>query len=402
MFLPYESYICNYYQENTRVMRQKAFNIKIIELIVYIVIWTTIFSIPFFSERFNNTVNWVTVTKEWIRIFSYLIIFILNIYFLVPRLLFEKKYAAYILSSLTMILFVFGITMLFRDYFFPNPIAMPPMDLGPGMPPMELGNGMPAPMGFKPVAGPNEKSIFMIFADSFLISILVVGAGTSIKMVSKWLKEEDRRKDVEKEQLKTELAFLRHQVSPHFFMNTLNNIHALIDINAETAKDSIIRLSTLMRYLLYETAHGQTSLKKEIEFIESYIALMQLRFSKKVEISVKVPRQIPDIQIPPMLFISFLENSFKHGVSYQTKSYVIFDLEVFEHQLKCNIKNSKPDHKDVQDKTHSGIGLTNIQKSLSLLYGNDYTLQIRDTEKEFEVDLAIPIYDTNKHNEIII
>ena len=176
-------------------------------------------------------------------------------------------------------------------------------------------------------------------------------------------------------------------------MNTLNNIHALVDINTETAKDAIIRLSTLMRYLLYDTAQGQTSLKKEIEFIESYITLMQLRFSDKVQIYVEVPHNIPDIQIPPMLFISFLENAFKHGVSYQTKSFVDFKLKVIDNQIDCNIKNSKQKIRENFDKSYSGIGLTNIRKSLELLYTKDYLLNIIENDKEFEVKLTIPIYD---------
>src|SRR5665648_748151 len=114
-------------------------------------------------------------------------------------------------------------------------------------------------MGYRPVIPQEEKSIFMIFTDELIISLLVIGAGTAFKMVAQWLNEESRRKDLEKEQLKTELAFLRHQVSPHFFMNTLNNIHALIDINAEDAKNTIIELSTMMRYLLYDTAQGPVS-----------------------------------------------------------------------------------------------------------------------------------------------
>jgi LytS/YehU family sensor histidine kinase len=275
----------------------------------------------------------------------------------------------------------------------PQPVSMPPMDLGPGMPPMELGSKMPAPMGFRRPEMPQQKTFFMIFVDYMILAILVVAAGSTFKMISQWLNEEGRRKDVEKEQLKTELALLRHQVSPHFFMNTLNNIHALVDIDTEIAKDAIIRLSTLMRYLLYDTVHGQTSLKKEIEFIVSYITLMQLRFSKKVSITVEVPEDIPDIQIPPMLFISFLENAFKHGVSYQANSFVQFKLEVIENQINCHIKNSKHKSKETLDKSYSGIGLTNIQKSLELLFENEYTLNILENDKEFDVNLTIPIYE---------
>jgi LytS/YehU family sensor histidine kinase len=167
----------------------------------------------------------------------------------------------------------------------------------------------------------------------------------------------------------------------------------MIDINIETAKDAIIRLSTLMRYLLYDTAQGQTSLKKELDFIESYITLMQLRFSKKVVITVELPGKIPDLQIPPMLFISFLENAFKHGVSYQADSYVSFSLQLNENDISCIIKNSKHNSKESHDKSYSGIGLTNIRKSLELLFKNDYTLNINENDKDFEVQLKIPVYE---------
>jgi hypothetical protein len=375
-------------------IERQFLNVKIIESIIFIVIWMGVFSVPFFQHRTNNVVDWNKAIPEWIQISSLLIIFLLNAFVLVPKLLFQKKYLSYIVLSLLTILLMVGISVWFGDYFTPRlPLSMPPMELGPGMPPMELGSKMPAPLGYRPPAQPEEKSIFMIFTENMIIAILVLAAGTAFKLVLKWLSEEGRRKDVEKEQLKTELALLRHQVSPHFFMNTLNNIHALIDINTETAKDAIIRLSTMMRYLLYDSAYGQTSLRKELEFIESYITLMQLRFSRKVTITVDVPQKIPDLQIPSMLFISFLENAFKHGVSYQAESFVYFKFEILETQLICYIKNSKHKSKERTDKSYSGIGLTNIRKTLDLIYDKDYKLDIQENDKEFEIHLTIPVYE---------
>ncbi len=379
-----------------KYVQVKPANFKVIEMIIFSMIWLGIFSIPFFQNRTFNIIDWGKVVGEWIRMFSFLLIFILNTYIFVPKFLFSKKYLSYIGISLSTILFVIAIIISIQVLITPpKPLSMPPMTLGEGMPPMELGSKMPAPLGYRAPEQPQEKSIFMTFTDNLIISILVVAAGTAFKMMTQWLNEEDRRKDMEKEQLKTEIALLRHQVSPHFFMNTLNNIHALVDINTETAKDAIIRLSTLMRYLLYDTAHGQTSLKKEIEFIESYITLMQLRFSEKVKISIQVPKNIPEIQIPPMLFISFLENAFKHGVSYQANSFVNFSLEISENQLICNIRNSKHKIKESFDKSYSGIGLTNIRKSLELIFSKNYNLEIVESEKDFNVHLTIPIYETN-------
>lgn len=375
-------------------MKGKILNIRSIEFLVFGIIWIAVFSIPFFNQRIDNTVNWGKVSGEWIRMLSFLALFLLNTVVLVPRFLFEKKYRSYILLTIISILFVIGATISIQMMIMPpQPIAMPPMDLGPGMPPMELGPGMPPPMGYNPVTPIAQKSLLMIFVDNFIIALLVVGVSTSFKMISQWLNEESKRKDLEKEQLKTELALLRHQVSPHFFMNTLNNIHALIDINAEDAKNTIIQLSVMMRYLLYDTAQGHTTLKKEIAFIESYITLMKLRFPENVTVSLTVPDDIHDIAIPPMLFISFLENAFKHGVSYQAESYVVFVIEQNDSKLNCIIRNSKIKKKESTEKVYSGIGLSNIKKSLELLYRNDYILNIKENEKEYEVQLTIPVYE---------
>jgi len=375
-------------------MKDKILNIRSIELFVFVVIWVAVFSFPFFIHRTDNTVDWSKVGDEWIRMFSFLVIFLLNTLILVPRLLFRKKYRSYIFSTLFTIIAVVGVTISIRLFVAPEqPLSMPPMDLGPGMPPMELGPGMPPPMGYKPVAQPHQKSVFMMFLGNFIIGILVVGVSTAVKMISQWLNEESKREELEKEQLKTELALLRHQVSPHFFMNTLNNIHALIDINAEDAKNTIIQLSVMMRYLLYDTAHGQTTLKKEIAFIESYITLMKLRFPEHVTVTLEVPEDIKDIVIPPMLFISFLENAFKHGVSYQAESFVLLKMEHDDSKLNCIIRNSKVKSKESAEKSYSGIGLTNIKKSLELLFRNDYILNISETDKEYEVQLTIPVYE---------
>jgi LytS/YehU family sensor histidine kinase len=231
----------------------------------------------------------------------------------------------------------------------------------------------------------------MVFADNLIICILLLSAGTATGMMKKWLSEEKLRIGAEKEQLKTNLALLRHQVSPHFFMNTLNNIHSLIEIDTAKAQDAVERLSTLMRYLLYDSAQNTIELKKEIEFIHSFISLMQLRHSDEVDVKTVIPEQIPDAQIPPMLFISLIENAFKHGVCYPLKSYIYFELRIQETSLHCTVKNSKHKNTANQHGEYSGIGLDNIKDSLMLLYEDSFRLNILDTENEFEVTLSIPV-----------
>ena len=371
----------------------KNTSIHLFEFLLIGVLWLGIFSIPFFTQRANNYFDWSNLLMDWLRIFFFFVIFVVNTTLFVPKLLLTKKYSAYIVFSVMLIIVITVLGLFLKMVLFPPPEAMPPMNLGSGLPPMELSPSMPAPMGYRPESQPVKESWFMTLSANMVISFLIVGSSTALKVISQWLFEENRRKDVEKEQLKTELALLRHQVSPHFFMNTLNNIHALIDINTEDAKDTIIRLSTMMRYWLYDTAQGRTSLKKEINFIESYVSLMRLRFSSKVTVTVDVPKNIQDIQIPPMLFISFLENAFKHGVSYQHESFVLFKLDIADQRLNCTIKNSKHASKEISDSRYSGIGLTNVKKSLELLFGKDYVLEIVENENEFTINLSVPYHE---------
>ena len=353
-------------------MKRLSLDSRKIEFLSYFLIWSFVFSVPYFSERGSGQINWNEVKNNWTHVFGYLILFLINVYVLVPRLLLKKRYLYYFVTVSVLIIAIVAINILPSGF------------------PHQPGSPADATTGLLPIA-PIQKPPIMAFADNLIICILLVGAGTTIKLMSKWLSEEKLRKDAEKEQLKTNLALLRHQVSPHFFMNTLNNIHSLIEMNTEKAQDAVERLSTLMRYLLYDSAQNTIELKKEIEFIYSFISLMQLRHSDEVEVTVLIPDQIPDIKIPPMLFISLLENAFKHGVSYPKKSYIYFEIHIHENTLSCIIKNSK--HKSVANQydEYPGIGLENIKKSLNLLYEQDYKLDISDKENEFEVNLTIPV-----------
>ncbi|HEY5510175.1 MAG TPA: histidine kinase [Prolixibacteraceae bacterium] len=368
----------------------KSFKIEVIENSLFGLGWIGIFSIPFFNQWGYSSLDWEQLLSEWLRIFSFLLVFLLNIFYLIPRFLIQQKYKTYVISAAILIVAMTAAELILNTLLFPAPVKMPPMNLGSGIP-MELGSGMPAPIGYKPERITNYDTVSLHIIANMIISILIVGSSTTFKVIGQWLIAEDRHRDLEKEQLKSELAFLRHQVSPHFFMNTLNNIHSLIDINADDAKDAVIRLSTMMRYLLYDTSQGRTSLVKEIGFIRSYISLMQLRFSEHVQVTLEVPDEIPDIQIPPMLFISLLENAFKHGVSYQKDSFVQLKLDITDSMLNCTIKNSK-NNKAVEKKSkYSGIGLANIRKSLELLYNKNYQFNIQDSQLEYTVYLSVPI-----------
>ena len=200
----------------------------------------------------------------------------------------------------------------------------------------------------------------------------------------------DRKRlaQLERKNLEQQLEYLRYQINPHFFMNTLNNIHALVDIDPEKAKDTILELSKMMRYVLYEGNKQGVSLAREFDFIRHYIALMQLRYTDRVKITLELPQAIPDCQIPPLVLITFIENAFKHGISYQHESFIQVTVAVEDGKLRFTCRNSKAD-KPNEEK--GGVGLKNVKQRLNLLFGSNYTLNIQDSPDVYNVELNIPL-----------
>jgi LytS/YehU family sensor histidine kinase len=249
----------------------------------------------------------------------------------------------------------------------------------------------PMPINEMPSVGSIRGKIWqMLMFEDFITSVLVIGFNAAIKLTVKWQDEERKNIDLEQQKLQTELAFLKNQVSPHFFMNTLNNIHALIDINSEDAKKALIKLSKLMRYLLYESEERKITLAKEIEFIKSYVDLMKLRITPKVSLKLSFPENIPSIEMPPMLFTSLVENAFKHGISYQKESFIEIIMKSDKEFLYFRILNSI--HKDNNGINEpGGIGMENLKKRLDLIYKNNYYLVQNDENDKFEINIKLPI-----------
>ncbi len=229
---------------------------------------------------------------------------------------------------------------------------------------------------------------------NFLITtILISGFGLGLRFSEKMIYNDKLRKETEKQKLHSELAFLKNQISPHFFFNTLNNIYSLIEINAEESKKAVLQLSKLMRYLLYESDSGYILLSKEIEFMKSYFELMKLRLSPKVKLKVNFPEKSENILIPPLLFVSFIENAFKHGISYREPSFITVNMSVSNNEIVfwCSNSNVKNNYKSKDISGKSGIGLENVRKRLELLYPSKYNLVIRNTEAYYSVMLTIDI-----------
>jgi sensor histidine kinase YesM len=196
----------------------------------------------------------------------------------------------------------------------------------------------------------------------------------------------------QQESLKTELSFLRSQISPHFVFNILNNITALIRMKSEEAEPAIIKLSSLMQYMLYETDEEKVLLKTEVEYLQSYIDLQQQRFGKRVAIHTSFRLENEWVEIEPMLIIPFVENAFKHGVGLIRDPQIDLELYTRNNVLYFNIANKyNPDSMEIKDKT-SGIGLANVKRRIDLLYNNRNSLRIRKTDNCFKVFLELHLH----------
>lgn len=357
------------------------------EIILITFMWLIMIFAPILFRNTTDSLTWEVALRPLDILVLVFILFLINRFFLVPKLLFKKKTITYFASVITLIA-VFTMGFLFfqpKDMLGPmherqNNRRMPPPPSNQFSP--NRNQNLP-PMPNRP------EQALPPFINLLIFSFLIIGFDTGLRVSFEWAKSEKEKEELEKENVENLLEMLRHQVSPHFFMNTLNNIHTLIDISGETAKDAVMKLSKMMRYLLYETANDTTTLQKEAEFIESYVELMKLRVSEKVDIQVNLPTQVPNKNLPPLLFTSFIENAFKHGVSYQKASFIYIKLKVDGDRLILDVKNSQGAIS--YDEEGSGIGLQNVKKRLNLLYQNNFILNISDTPEQYAIHLSIPL-----------
>lgn len=364
---------------------------KVAEQLVYGLIWLVVFILPIIFWDFSDYYQRKRIVGGWMRILPFFLIFLAHHLVLLPKFLNKNKRSIYFLSTVLLIIvinYLFVINSDFKDMIYDLVVGNRP----DGSDGSEVRKHFKGPRGIYNKGKhfnrlPGAK--YWVFTSNIFISFLVVGFNATLYYTTRWLREEQNRKDIEKQNMQSQLSQLQNQVSPHFFMNTLNNIHALIDYNKNEAKDAVLKLSELMRYVLYDLDEGKTTLKKEIEFLKSYIELMKLRISESLELTIQFPKELADIQLPPFLFIPFLENAFKHGIGTTGDSYIHLLLEILEDKIHFRLQNSIPASKPENGK-YSGIGLENARKRLNLLFNGKHSLQIIERKNDFEVDLIFP------------
>jgi LytS/YehU family sensor histidine kinase len=223
---------------------------------------------------------------------------------------------------------------------------------------------------------------------SFLFYMFFAFTGGLLRIFFKWIEQNRQKDNLEKQNLKSELALLKYQINPHFLFNTLNNVDSLIHESSEKASLALNKLSEIMRYMIYDSEKEKVFLTEEIKYIESYISLQKLRISDENKISFNISGNIGGIQIAPMLFITFIENAFKHSSLKKIGNNIIIKFDVLENQLMFYCSNSLSFPPVENDET-KGIGLELIKKRLELIYPKAYDLKIDQSEQNFTVNLKI-------------
>jgi len=347
-------------------------------ILPHIIGWLVIGVFPLFLFEQQNERS-----TEWIIRFYHQLVFMalafyVNYLILVPYLMFRDKKAKYFLAA-----FLLSIIVILLSHYTRQLISH-------YSEPLRGAFEFPKEIHPKRDGGRMFFWRSPLFFNAYWGTLLIIGFSTGIRVTQHWSKTKYKQKELEKAHVDSELAFLKNQVSPHFFFNTLNNIYALIKIDDDKAQQAVERLSNMMRYLIYESEGKRIPLEKELEFMKHYIDLMTLRISKKVELKVDLPEEIPAVQVPPLLFISFIENAFKHGISYRAASFIHISMIIDESLITFSCQNSKHDVKINNEGIDSGIGLANIRKRLQLLYGSDVNLIIQDKDASFFVELKVP------------
>jgi len=363
--------------------------IKYTEIILIIFVWLVLLFTPIlFREDIYSPIRRSVLMQVQI-LTPLLIVFLINRFILVPRLLFKGKQSFFIASVMGLIIIFTAVSYIYDTKIKSTPPPeVPKVENQIKTPPYAFPGGVDRFENLRPAQTRQPRPI-PTYANFLILAILIVGFDTGLRSGLRGINIENEKVRLEKENVASQLVLLRNQVSPHFLMNTLNNIHSLVDINTDEAKEAIIKLSKMMRYLLYETESEKTTLKKEVEFLESYINLMKLRFNEKVRIALNIPSSIPDKTIPPFIFTSLIENAFKHGISYKDESFIDIDLIIGDERLILVVKNSKTDN--TRNEEFSGIGIENTRKRLGLLYGANYHLDIIDNKELFTVNLSVPL-----------
>ncbi|MFD1614620.1 sensor histidine kinase [Gelatiniphilus marinus] len=296
----------------------------------------------------------------------HIVLVYLNIYYLIPKFILKGKYIAFILSLIAALVIAYFSRLCLNLIFVSD----------------EIWIGLYTTM-------PNQ-SMFNHFIAEFIGQIYVIAFATAIKIIVEWSIEKKRNEQLSQLQLSTELKFLRTQVQPHFFFNTLNNLYALALNKSSSLPRLILKLSNMMEYVLYDVTNSKADLLEEINHINNYIDIENLRFKDRIDTELRITGDLEDVKVPPLLLITFVENCFKHGLKGNDKITIKMSFEMVNRKyLEFKISNNfNPLTIDDEKK---GIGISNSLRRLKLLFAKDFVLKPSVTNNIYSLFLKIPV-----------
>lgn len=372
---------------------------------IYTLLWMWVMLYPVIHDATDGTFN-LTWDDLWclaVKLAPFMALFLIHDRLIIPRFPVPRKTKGYLLCTVCALAVFSCIQYLHFENEMKKKGPRPDKMMRENRP--EFRNGdHPRTADFydkhkkhrRPRHAKPPRGITPPFVTDTLIAMLMLGFNLTIVLIFRMERENAKVEQMEKANLQHELKYLRAQLKPHFLMNMLNNIHLMIEVNPEKAQEMVIGLSKLMRYTLYEGGKQLVHLSQEVAFTANYVELMQQRLSsRKVDVRIDFPEMLSEhVMIAPLLFIVFVENAFKHGISYRQASYVHIALKLTAgNRVSFSCENSVPPaNENATDKT-GGIGLENVRKRLNLLFGNDYTLHIKQSETSYTVMLNVPTYD---------
>ncbi|MCF0202221.1 MAG: histidine kinase [Bacteroidaceae bacterium] len=363
-----------------------------LELTIYAVGWTIVFCLPLLMQTFevlsgeSYGYRWDRIVRSIQMLMPMLLLFVLHDTVLLPHLFLKRKKGLYFLTLAV----AFVLLWYIQEPPMPNPHINPQM--------MEPGFVPEGPRG-RPLPRPIQHGPFDMFHIMHLIiGLCIVFANFGIKLYIQSLRRDVQMLNIQNEKMLQELQSLKYQISPHFLMNTLNNIQSLIETSPATALSTIQQLSKMMRYLLYDNNTQSVPLDKEVEFMRNFINLMRIRYPDTVKISADFPEDGGGVCIPPLLFVSFIENAFKYGVSYTDESVISVKLTMEDSRLIFRCANFiSPDAN--RRRTGTGIGIKNVRRRLDLIYGDRYSLEISESDGMFIVEMKLPVDEGSECKE---
>ena len=327
-------------------------------LLIHVLVWAMIFLLPYIFNPENDSpkdaVDLAFRTLNTVTNFFWMGLFYLNALALIPRLFYKRKYLFFVFSLISSFCFI----MLLHGALF------------------------------KPFVPGHIFNFFRSSSHNIIPFLFTVMVSTTYKIIFDKVKADAATAELQKENLKTELSFLRSQISPHFLFNVLNNIVAMVRLKSEELEPTVVKLSSLLQYMLYETDEEKVLLRNEEESLRNYIDLQKIRFSSDLILNTSFDVKEEWHTIEPMLLIPFVENAFKHGTGLLQDPEIDIQLQSANNQLDFFVKNKYLNSDTAKDKT-SGIGLANVKRRLQLLYPERHTLSIEHNIEWYTVHLKI-------------